>query len=180
MREKSKLKSENVPYIPKPLKDWELRDPATIKAVLELAYRISRRMGVKPSDWYEFLLFLVFYADQLGIDGLVLEDIAALEHFEAHDDWDERKTKRFYERRDEWFNDRLCHRPLAGGAYLHPNTRDWFVSVATILKAIFPAVVKRSPNWRSHRHFRNWRKIRRAWRPYRDKLREQRRKMSRR
>lgn len=175
MREESKLKSDNVPYIPKPLKDWEVRDPQIIKATLTLAYRISRRMGVAPSEWYEFLLFVVFYADELGINALVLEEFANLECFEADDNSDEKRVSRFEARRNEWFNDRLCRRPLVNVAYLHPNTLEWYVCVATILRAIFPSIVRRRPNWRSHRHFRNWRKIRQAWRPHRNKMRELRR-----
>lgn len=161
-----------------PISAREVRDIEFTRGVFQLAYRISRELGLDPAEWREFLLFLAWYVEEFGIDTEHLEKVANLNALEFEGDDDafpatENATDDFERRWKDWARKRLCRKPLQfTGGYVNKRTRPWFITTATILKSAFPEVVHRNPRRSSHRTKTTLATLKEAW--HADKERKRR------
>jgi hypothetical protein len=153
-----------------PISKHDLGHPQFSRTVYLLAYHLHRRLKIKPHEWRLFLIFLASFVECLDVDTEHLEQAAKLSCLEFNGDADgydepDSDAKAFEERLLAWFGSRLCRRPLQhGGGYVHQSTRPWFLTVATVLRAAFPDIVRRQPRWRSHRYATAMKRIKAAWR----------------
>lgn len=155
----------------------QAHDPEFIRAVFTLSAKLRRDWGFQTSEWREALYFLCRYAETLDIDPEELEASANLNSllysdasttsvigengmFEFSDEVNE---KLFEDRLRHWFSNTLSQPPSAARPYVNKRTREWFLTVATILKAIFPDAVRHKPIWNSPRHRKTLKKVTTAW-----------------
>lgn len=155
----------------------ETHDPEFVRAVFTLSAKLRRAWHFQTSEWREALNFLCGYAETLGIDPEELEASANLNSllytdasttsdigengvFEFSDEVNE---ELFEDRLRHWFSNTLSQPPSSARPYVNKKTREWFLTVATILKAIFPDVVRHKPIWNSPRHRKTWKKVKAAW-----------------
>lgn len=149
----------------------QIHDPDFVRAVFELTYRISRQLHVRPCEWKDFILFLSSYVEIMGVDPLALEHVADLETLEPPDEPPELDTDivtqeeyaLFEERLYYWFKTTLSRGPGHRRPYVHSKTRPWFRTVAIVLKAAFPDVVRARPRWNTPRQHKAWKAVKAAW-----------------
>ncbi|VXC98122.1 hypothetical protein OCEANICA350_12804 [Oceanicaulis sp. 350] len=160
----------------------QVHDPEFVRAVFTLAAQIRFEYKFDPSEWREVIYFLCRYAENLGINAKALENAANLDTLLPSDealDTDEQNgifecsalvdTKLFEDRFRKWSSHTLSRVPTAEHPYVHSKTREWFLTVATVLQAIFPDVVRHKPIWNSPRHRKTWKKVKAAWMDEKDR-----------
>lgn len=161
----------------------QVHDPEMVRAVFTLAAQIRREFKFEPSEWRETIYFLCRYAETMGIDPVALERAANLESLVPEDvRFDpaanengvfecaaEESERLFDDRLRKWCTNTLSRAPKSKRPYVSKNTRDWFLTVATVLQAIFPDVVRSKPIWNSPRHRKTWKKVKAAWMDEKDR-----------
>ena len=160
----------------------QTRDPEFVRAVFTLSAQIRDEYKFEPAEWRDTIYFLCGYAENLGISAEALETAANLDTLLPSDgtlDTDEgdglfeqsaqTDTKLFEDRLRKWSTTTLSRIPKSKRPYVSKNTREWFLTVATVLQAIFPDVVRHKPIWNSPRHRKTWKKVKAAWMDEKDR-----------
>ncbi|WP_420331711.1 hypothetical protein [Oceanicaulis alexandrii] len=169
--------------LPKPVRPAQVHDPEFVRAVFTLSAQIRDEYKFEPAEWRDTIYFLCGYAENLGINAEALEKAAKLGSLLPGDDApdidDENDglfeqsaqtdTILFEDRFRHWSSHTLSRAPKSKRPYVSKKTREWFLTVATVLQAIFPDVVRHKPIWNSPRHRKTWKKVKAAWMDEKDR-----------
>lgn len=128
------------------------------------------RMKVEPGEWPDYVLFLTNFAQELGVNAEALEKIANLDALSAPDNYTEEETEAFETHLFDFCKRKLCRQPTARRQYVRAETRAWFLTTATVLKAAFPDIIRHKPIWNAPKFWRDWKKVHSAWKEEREWL----------